>query len=338
MTGSKTGLAFAFCLSTSALPPSITLLKDGQITMNQGWTYREQVDRADQGRTLLEYYTQRYQHSSPTAWQERIDTGQVLLNGQRTSSDTRLRQGQWLTYHRPPWEEPEVPLEFEVLYEDLDLLLVAKPAGLPVLPGGRFLEHTLLGQLQRRFSQETPIPIHRLGRGTSGLMLLARSSLARSNLSQQLREHQIGKTYRALVGNGNLPDCFTITEPIGKISHPVLGYVYGATPDGRFAHTECRVLRRDPETTLLEVTILTGRPHQIRIHLAAAGYPLIGDPLYGVGGIPKLSAEATETNANGKLPVPGDCGYQLHAYQLRFTHPRSGEPMSFTCPPPAALS
>lgn len=309
--------------------------------MNQGWTYREQVDRADQGLTLLEYYSQRYQHSTQTAWQERIASGQVLLNGQRTTTDTRLRQGQWLTYHRPPWKEPDVPLDFEVLYEDLDLLVVAKPSGLPVLPGGRFLEHTLLGQLQRHYSQETPIPIHRLGRGTSGLMLLARSSLARSSLSQQLRERQIDKTYRALASGSNLPDHFTITKPIGKIPHPVLGYVYGATQDGRFAHTDCHVLKRSSETTLVEVTILTGRPHQIRIHLAAAGYPLVGDPLYEVGGGPRLDIETTANQPDSdedRLPVPGDCGYFLHAYQLRFTHPRSGQPMNITCPAPAELN
>lgn len=301
--------------------------------MNRGWIYREQVDSASAGLSLLEYYSQRYRHSSQEIWQERIAVGQVQLDGQPAAPDVRLRQGQQLSYHRPPWEEPDVPLTFEVLYEDSDVLVVAKPAGLPVLPGGGFLDHTLLMQLQRQYPQETPLPIHRLGRGTSGLMLLARSPRARAGLSQQMRDRQIRKTYRALVGSSDLPDRFTITQPIGKLAHPALGYVYAATSQGRSAHSDCQVVKRTSETTLLEVTIRTGRPHQIRIHLAAVGYPLLGDPLYAEGGVPRLPDAATE-----KLPVPGDCGYHLHAYYLCFTHPRTGEPVSLVCPAPAILN
>ncbi|MBD2259732.1 RluA family pseudouridine synthase [Pseudanabaena sp. FACHB-2040] len=308
--------------------------------MNQGWTYQEQVKKSAEGLTLLEYYASRYRHSSREDWQARIAAGQVLLNGQPAAPDTPLHLGQQLTYCRPPWEEPAVPLAFEVLYEDTDLLLVAKPSGLPVLPGGGFLEHTLLRQVQHRYPQDTPVPIHRLGRGTSGLLLLARSHLAKSQLSRQMRESTsqsgpaaIRKTYRALIGPCNLPDRFTLTTPIGKVPHPVLGYVYGATPNGLPAHSEGLILRRSPSNTLLEVTIRTGRPHQIRIHLAAAGYPLLGDPLYTPGGLPR----PTPANPQEKLPVPGDCGYWLHAYRLKFPHPRTEEQLDFCCPPPIEL-
>jgi 23S rRNA pseudouridine1911/1915/1917 synthase len=314
---------------------------DGLPMLNQGWIYREQVNRAKVGLTVLDYYTQQYRHSSPIEWQKRITSGQILLDGKTTTPETRLHSGQWLTYHRSPWEEPDVPLSIEVIYEDTDLLVVAKPSGLPVLPGGGFLEHTLLRQLQRQYPQETPVPIHRLGRGTSGLMLMARSPLAKSSLSQQMRENtarlhsetpdserQIRKVYLALVGSGEIPDRFTVTDAIGKIPHPVLGYVYGATINGQFARSDCHVLKRGPTATLLEVAILTGRPHQIRIHLATAGYPLLGDPLYEIGGVPILHSTPE------KLPVPGDCGYFLHAHQLSFSHPRTHQPMSFKCPPP----
>jgi 23S rRNA pseudouridine1911/1915/1917 synthase len=318
--------------------------------MNQGWTYREQVDRDGAGLTLLEYYSQRYRHSNLQEWQERIASGQVLLNGMPATADTLLKAGQRLTYHRPPWQEPDVPLSFQMLYEDADLLIIEKPAGLPVLPGGGFLEHTLLHQLRQRYPQETPVPIHRLGRGTSGLMLLARSPLAKAKLSQQMRQNTlepgsdrpICKTYRALVGKSELPDRFTMNDAIGKIPHPVLGYVYGVAPDGLFAHSEGRVLRRTGTSTLLEVTILTGRPHQIRIHLAAAGYPLLGDPLYGVGGVPRLQGGLQEelqgAIAAEKLPVPGDCGYFLHAYRLSFWHPRTDERLNVVSSPPAKLA
>lgn len=314
--------------------------------MNQGWTYREQVDRAGAGLTLLQYYSQRYRHSDSQAWQERIASGQVLLDEKPATADTVLKVGQRLAYHRPPWQEPDVPLAFQVLYEDSDLLVVEKPAGLPVLPGGGFLQNTLLYQLQQCYPSETPVPIHRLGRGTSGLLLLARSPLAKARLSQQMRENTLGnakeqairKTYRTLVGQSELPDRFVINHAIGKVPHPVLGYVYAAVPDGSFAHrlfaySEGQVLRRTATATLLEVTILTGRPHQIRIHLAAAGYPLLGDPLYDVGGMPRLEA----ATAAEKMPVPGDCGYHLHAYRLRFCHPQTDRPMDFMSPPPPEL-
>lgn len=305
---------------------------------NQGWIYRDQVNQASRGLTLLAYYSQTYRHSSPEAWQERITSGQILLDGQPAAPDTVLQIGQQLTYHRLPWAEPEVPLEFKVLFEDPDLLLIHKPAGLPVLPGGGFLAHTLLGQLQHRYPQDMPYPIHRLGRGTSGLMLLARSASARSHLSQQMRQHQIRKVYRALVvrGDGAIPDQFTITQPIGKLPHPVLGHVYGATADGQFAQSDGRVLwRGHADGTLLEVQIKTGRPHQIRIHLAWYGYPLLGDPLYEAGGLPRLAE--SKANSGEKLPVPGDCGYHLHAHLVSFQHPRTGEWLEFSCLPPPIL-
>jgi 23S rRNA pseudouridine1911/1915/1917 synthase len=299
--------------------------------LNQGWTYREKIDRADVGLTVLDYYTQRYRHSSETQWRDRIAAGQILLNDRPATAEVQLQRGQWLTYHRSPWVEPEAPLDFEVLYEDADLLVVAKPSGLPVLPGGGYLEHTLLWQLKRHYPEETPVPIHRLGRGTSGLVLLARSALAKSNLTQQMTDRQMGKVYRALASGVSQKDEFTIDQTIGKIPHPVIGYIYGASTEGFFARSDCRVIQRSFDRMLVEVTILTGRPHQIRIHLAAAGFPLVGDPLYEMGGIPKLPGDGAD------LPVPGDCGYHLHAYTLSFRHPRTGAAMRVVCPPPEML-
>ncbi len=301
--------------------------------MNHGWTYRERIDKLTENCTVLDYYAQRYLHSSRADWQTRIATGEILLNGLTTTDDRILKRGDRLSYHRPPWQEPDVPLTFQVMIEDAEILVVSKPSGLPVLPGGGFLEHTLLGQLQQRYPHETPVPIHRLGRGTSGLVLLARSRHARASLSQQLRSQQMQKIYRTLVNGTLMPDRFRVTTPIGKIPHPVLGYIYAAHPDGLVAQSDCQVLRRNADTTLLEVNILTGRPHQIRIHLAAAGYPLVGDPLYTIGGIPKTFTPS----ATGELPVPGDCGYHLHAMQLTFSHPITHDLMQVTSPPPDGL-
>ncbi|WP_326520904.1 RluA family pseudouridine synthase [Leptothoe kymatousa] len=283
------------------------------------------MPKGQQATTVLDYYTQRYRHSGQATWQHRIEAGQVLLNNQPTPPDTFLSPGQRLSYHRPPWEEPPVPLDIETIYEDDVLLAVHKPSGLPVLPGGNFLHHTLLWQLRQRASSASPI--HRLGRGTSGIMLLAKTKAARAHLSQQLRQRRLGKVYRTLIGpTKNLSDRFSITHPIGKIPYPQLGYVYGANAEGVEAHSDCAVVGRSADATLLDVTILTGRPHQIRIHLAALGYPLLGDPLYVPGGQPHPESTA----------IPSDCGYWLHAHQLSFVHP-AGQGLTLTCEPPPEL-
>lgn len=311
---------------------------------NQGWTYQEQVSTVDQGKTILDYYTSKYRHSTPTEWQARINSGQILLNNSPANVETVLQGGETLTYHRSPWIEREVPLQFEIIYEDSDLLVINKPSGLPVIPGGGFLVHTLLWQLKIHYPQDTPVPIHRLGRGTSGLLLLGRSPLAKSELGRQIRHStirqnrtQISKVYQVLVQGNSISDRLTITQPIGKISHPLLGYVYGATPGGKDALSHCQVIRRYANHTLLEVTIFTGRPHQIRIHLAAVGYPLLGDPLYIKGGTfaPIASSKLNSSQSNQTpIAVPGDCGYFLHAHRLSFIHPRSLERLTFASPLP----
>jgi 23S rRNA pseudouridine1911/1915/1917 synthase len=310
--------------------------------MNQGCVYSDRIDRAAVGLTVLDYYCQRYQHSAVGEWRSRIQSGIVQLDGSLTQAETTLILGQTLTYHRPPWQEPEVPLAFDLLHEDEDLLVVVKPAGLPVMPGAGFLENTLLGQLRQRYSDfdynaaktkdaMAPAPIHRLGRGTSGLVLIARSPLAKKRLSQQMRDRKMTKQYLALCQGVMPEDSLVIEQAIGKVPHPDLGYLYGPQEGGLYSRSDVAVVERRSDTTLVLVTILTGRAHQIRIHLAWSGFPLFGDPLYEVGGGAKL------WNALGEVPVPGDCGYWLHAYRLGFVHPRSGEAMTFVAPAPEIL-
>ncbi len=260
-----------------------------------------------------------------------------MRNGRPVAAIERLTAGDLLAWERPPWEEPDVPQTFTVLYEDDDLLAVDKPAGLPVLPGGGFVENTLLHLLRLRNPQNLPVPVHRLGRGTSGVVLFACSEIARRQLAAAFRDvtHRadgsLRKIYRALSGPApHLPEALEIRQSIGPVTHPTLGSVHAASPAGKPAHSRCRTLRRTDAETLWEVDLITGRPHQIRIHLAWAGAPLLGDPLYGPGGLPRLLPE-------GRTAVPGDCGYWLHACSLALTHPRSGAPLTLSAPPPGPL-
>jgi 23S rRNA pseudouridine1911/1915/1917 synthase len=161
-------------------------------------------------------------------------------------------------------------------------------------------------------SRAAAAPAHRLGRGTSGLMAFGKTALARSALARQLRKFTLGKTYVAWVEGPPLPASFVAREGIGRIAHGPL-CIHAAAADGKPSHTRVRVLRRvtcaAAERALVAAQPITGRPDQIRIHLAAAGAPIVGDPLFGPGGTPKSNVP------------PGAGGYLLHAAALSFTHP-----------------
>ena len=294
---------------------------------NEGYEYRERIPaRPEAGpETLLDYLARRHRHSSRDEWRERIRAGLVLLDSQAAPAEALVRPGQWLAWRRPPWVEPDAPPGLAVLFEDEELLAVAKPAGLPTLPGAGFLQETLLHRLRRLTPEASPL--HRLGRWTSGVVLCARTRAARAELSRQWASREIGKRYRAIASGRPAQREFTVAIPIGPVPHPLLGSVHAASPDGRPASTIVTVLEWRPGEFLCDARIATGRPHQVRIHLAAAGHPLAGDPLYVAGGRP-----APDTRS-----VPGDPGYWLHAAELTFRHPFTHRPMTVACEPPAAL-
>ena len=304
--------------------------------MNAGWTYLNPIGAKEAGQTAIAFYATRYRHSSEAVWRERMARGEIRLGGSVVSPDDRLRVGDELAWHRPPWEEPPVPTEIPILHEDEAVIAVDKPSGLPVLPDGGFLEHNLAYLLRGLASADgPPAPVHRLGRGTSGVLLLARSARAREHLCSQFRRttatgsgHVLRKIYRALTpAVDGLPDAIEIRQPIGPVPHAKLGSVHAATPGGRPACSRCRVLARLPGRMLWEIELITGRPHQIRIHLATIGAPLLGDPFYGPGGVPLAGAETR----------PGDIGYTLRSCSLRFVHPLTGEPMTIDAPIPPEL-
>jgi 23S rRNA pseudouridine1911/1915/1917 synthase len=294
------------------------------VTNNSGYEYTETVGTAGSGRSLLDHVSSRHRHSSRETWRSRILAGRVVVDGRAVEPDARLRPGQRIVWRRPPWREPDAPLAFAILFRDPHLLGVAKPAGLPTLPGGGFLEHTLLARVRRLDPQATPL--HRLGRWTSGLTLFARTARARSALSRDWREARVHKRYRALARGRPDRSELRIEVPIGTVPYAPLGRLFAASPTGKPATTRVRVVEVRADCFLADVVIATGRPHQIRIHLAAAGYPLVGDPLYVVGGVPGAGSA-----------LPGDPGYHLHACELRLFHPQTGVATELGCRPPPIL-
>ena len=281
---------------------------------------------------ICNFYASRWPHSSIEDWQQRLSNGEIRCNGS------------YLEWRRPPWLEEAVPDKWDVIYDNNDLLVINKPSGLPVLPAGGFLEHTLLELLKKQYRadpQGLPKPVHRLGRFTSGLLVCARSSESRAWLSALLRNHQSAngciKIYRALLqqpaeGSPLLQlkpgiEC-QLNTPIGLRPHGRLGTIWAAASTQQQgalpASSQLKLIEKQAAGWLVQLTIATGRPHQIRIHCAAAGAPLVGDPLYKLGG------QACDQ------ALPGDGGYQLHAHQLQIPL-ANGEQLNLEAPLPKLL-
>jgi 23S rRNA pseudouridine1911/1915/1917 synthase len=273
---------------------------------------------------VLAYLAATRLHSTESEWAERIDRGEVEVEGARVRSDVVLHAGQTVVWHRPPWDEDPVPTNFEVIHEDDAIVVVNKPSGLPTMPAGGFLQQTLLTLVRRQYPDASPL--HRLGRCTSGLVLFARHKSAASRLARAWRDHTVKKTYRALGLGSTRAEMFVIDVPIGPVPHPIIGTIQAACDGGRPAHSVAIVLEQRHDQTLFSIDITTGRPHQIRIHMAYAGHPLIGDPIYEEGGGLKRHPG-----------LPGDGGYFLHAERLQFAHPTTGQRMNVMATPPPEL-
>ena len=281
--------------------------------LNSGYAYATLVGSRHHGLNLLEHLVSRYTHSGREAWQQNLKNGEVAVDGVTATGSESLSTGQNVVWTRPPWIEPDAPRHFEDLFEDDHLLAVNKPGGLPTLPGGGFMENTLLRLVQKQTPNANPV--HRLGRATTGIVLFAKTREAASKLSADWNTSRVQKTYRA-VAQGIAPyDAYEIRTPIGLVPHPLLGSVWAAHPDGKPSKSLAKVLSRMASSTTFEVSLSSGRPHQIRIHLASIGHPLVGDLLYGPTGQPLEDHPG----------VPGDGGYLLHAQFLRFDHPVTGE-------------
>jgi 23S rRNA pseudouridine1911/1915/1917 synthase len=258
--------------------------------------------------------------------QRLIRQGHATLNGQPAKPSTPLTPGARVEVHVPA--EPPIPLEPEpmplsILYEDEDLVVVDKPSGRVVYPGAGNRRSTLLQgllhgrTLARIGAPERPGVVHRLDKETSGVILFAKSDSAYYSLIRQFKDRTVQKTYLALVHGRVEQDEGRIEAPLGRdVQNRQRRAI--RKRGGRPAVTEFRVLQRHDDATLLQVSPLTGRTHQIRVHLTAIGHPVVGDPLYGR----KNRKESTQR-------------LMLHAWKLAITHPRSGRVLEFIAPVPA---
>jgi 23S rRNA pseudouridine1911/1915/1917 synthase len=266
--------------------------------------------------------------------QKLISGGRLTADGQPLRANAIVDAGTELHLDVPPAErlevapEPDIPVS--VVYEDDDLLIVDKPAGLVVHPSPGHSAGTLVNALLGRADGEEyggiagvqrPGIVHRLDRDTSGLLMVARHDRAQASLMAQLKARRVKKTYLALVHGGVAAAVGRIEAPIGR--DPKHRTRMAVVPDGRPSVTGYRVRERLPGWTLLEVDLVTGRTHQIRVHLDAIGHPVAGDPVYGTG-----------TSRRG----PDGLGRLfLHAWRLELASPGDGHLIRATAPLPAEL-
>ena len=255
-----------------------------------------------------------------------IAEGRVRVNGKPAAKSARLSGGETVTVDVPQLRETALPpqdIPLDVVYEDDDVIVVNKPTGLVVHPAPGHPDGTLVNALLHHCGdslsgiggEKRPGIVHRIDRDTSGLIIAAKNDTAHLALSAQLKDHSLSRTYECLVTGNMKQDSGTVDAPIGRSSAD--RKKMAVVPTGRRAVTHWEVVARYPGVTHLRCRLETGRTHQIRVHMAYIGHPILGDTVYGA-----------------KKPVPGLTGQCLHATGLRFIHPRTGEPVELHCPLP----
>ena len=255
-----------------------------------------------------------------------IAEGRVRVNGKPAAKSARLSGGETVTVDVPQLRETALPpqdIPLDVVYEDDDVIVVNKPTGLVVHPAPGHPDGTLVNALLHHCGdslsgiggEKRPGIVHRIDRDTSGLIIAAKNDAAHLALSAQLKDHSLSRTYECLVTGNMKQDSGTVDAPIGRSSAD--RKKMAVFPTGRRAVTHWEVVARYPGVTHLRCRLETGRTHQIRVHMAYIGHPILGDTVYGA-----------------KKPVPGLTGQCLHATGLRFVHPRTGEPVELHCPLP----
>jgi len=279
------------------------------------------------GERLDKYVCQQHPELSRSHVQKLIAEGYITVNDQRGKPGLRLSKGDRLKLVIPPAPPSRLVPEampLNIIYEDADLLAIDKPAGLTVHPAPGHPSHTLINAILSHFPHLADIGdslrpgvVHRLDKDTSGVMLVAKNSAAQADLSQQFKSHSVTKAYLVLVKGKLTPESGVIEADIGR--DPRNRKRMAVVAEGREARTEYRVVKYIGDYTLLEVMPETGRTHQIRVHLAAIGFPVVGDKVYGVES-PYLSRQF------------------MHACRLGFKLPSSGEYVEFKSELPPDLA
>ena len=261
-----------------------------------------------------------------SAAQKLLEQGAVTAGGRALKKNAKLETGTELSLSLPDPEPIDVApqdIPLDVVYEDEDVIVINKPVGLVVHPAPGHPDGTLVNALLYHCGdslsgingQLRPGIVHRIDRDTSGLIIAAKNDAAHLALSAQLQDHSLARTYEAIVVGGLREDAGTVDVPIAR--HRTDRKKMAVDPEGRRAVTHWEVLGRYRGYTHIRCRLETGRTHQIRVHMASIGHPLLGDTVYGA-----------------KKPVPGLAGQCLHARALTFRHPRTGEPVTVTCPLP----
>ena len=270
-----------------------------------------------------------------------IEGGAVRVNGNPCSPSTRMRPGDVVVFRIPPpapYGVAAEPGELKILHEDDWLVVVDKPAGVTVHPGPGHPGGTLVNLLLYHCSSlsgvggvRRPGIVHRLDKDTSGVLVVAKNDEAHVHLARQFKAHTIGRTYFALVIGQPPRQKGKIELPLGR--HPKQRMKRAVQQDGKRAVTHWHVEKRLPPFCLLRVNLETGRTHQIRVHLQEQGWPVVGDPLYGRARHRGLDLAVPLREALDRF------GRQaLHAAELQFVHPRTGETRRFTSPLPADMA
>ncbi len=290
----------------------------------------------DAGLRLDRYLAARLPALSRTRIQELIEEGHVQVGGAAAKRAQRVAAGEAIAVEilpRPPLVAAPEAIPVEILYEDEDLVAVNKPAGMVVHAGAGVASGTLvnallhhLGKLSDVGGALRPGIVHRLDRGTSGVLLVARTDEAHRHLADQFRARRVRKTYLALVHGRVERDAGTIGLPIARDLRRRTRMT-ARRREGREARTDWRVLARLDGFTLVEVDLRTGRTHQIRVHFSALRHPVVGDTLYGA---------PREARAGREILPPLGRNF-LHAACIAFAHPRRADPMEISAPLPADL-
>ncbi|HKV39384.1 MAG TPA: RluA family pseudouridine synthase [Blastocatellia bacterium] len=279
---------------------------------------------------------------SRTRIQHAIDSGDILVDNREVKPSHRLRGGEIIELDMP---EPPVatltpePIPIEIIHEDMDLVVVNKPAGMVVHPGAGVETGTLANALAYHFNrlsgtagQIRPGIVHRLDKETSGLMVVAKNDYSHERVSEQFKDRKVFKLYTALVHGTLTPASGEIDLRIGRSSRNRTKMAVLKGNAGRSALTVFEVETRFREFTLLRVRIKTGRTHQIRVHMAHIGHPIVGDSTYGAGR-EKLVRDPLVRNEIHSLKR-----HFLHSTELSFKHPRSGQILLFRSELPHELS